>query len=139
MDLVSDSAGCPVLDLCHNLLIGILRLLGSSPLDIISFSRTCRAAHASASDPALWQQLCCSLSPAFLEPQAWHARSHQQLYLALVHPYRDLLLCNLWHSNLWPCGASSTAILPCMLAETPELAAFAQSDCMVFLACNYAC
>lgn len=103
----TDEEGCSFLDLPRNVATGILSRLGDTPQDIVSFGRSCRAAHGLACEPALWQQLCCTLSKAFHAPQAWHARSFRHLYLALVYPYRDLLLCKLWHSNLWPCGAYS--------------------------------
>eukprot|EP00883_Tetradesmus_obliquus_P010490 jgi/Sobl393_1/320/SZX60108.1 len=114
----TDEEGCSFLDLPRNVATGILSRLGDTPQDIVSFGRSCRAAHGLACEPALWQQLCCTLSKAFHAPQAWHARSFRHLYLALVYPYRDLLLCKLWHSNLWPCG--------CVLridAEAPRLVA----------------
>jgi hypothetical protein len=104
-DIMMNEVGCPFIELPHILATSILRRLSDQPHDIINLSSTCRAAHAVASDPALWQQLCCTFSSAFQMPSAWHASSFQNLYLALVHPFRDLLRCRLWHSNMWPCGA----------------------------------
>jgi hypothetical protein len=128
-----EEGGCSLLDLPHIIATGILSRLGDNPQDIISFGGACRAAHALACDPAVWQQLCCSFSnleslgKAFNEPAAWHARSFQHLYLALVHPYRDLLQCKLWHSNLWPCGAypGAAALLLHACLQDTALAAYA--------------
>jgi hypothetical protein len=39
-----------------------------------------------------------------------------------VHPFKDLLRCRLWHSNLWPCGAYCMVALHriwCMSSRRP--------------------
>lgn len=112
----TEEASKRLIDLPTNIFLHhVLALLADTPLDIIHFGCTCKAAHRLANDDSLWHQFCKALP--WPEPAAWNAADAKHLYLALVLPYSHLLH-HLWHSTTWPVGQ-----LVRVDAEPPRLVA----------------
>jgi hypothetical protein len=108
----TDAAACMMDLLLPDTIVKILKLLWDSPASIIAFSLTCSQAQQLCSDRNLWTDLCRSITdtlPGSLRsvnwrPVKWELKSHRELYIRLLQPYRPLLQQRVWHTTKMPAG-----------------------------------
>lgn len=122
------SPACILDILLPETILSILKLLSQSPACIVAFSLTCTQAHEPCSDEKLWSPLCRDLIQTFASParaacwhpSAWTADSYRELYICLLHPYRQLLQQRMWHTTKMPHGQLLVidAQPPCLVARS---------------------